>query len=502
MLSFNAIREALLAPGSQKVIMYQAPIYLPDELEPEDAKQQRVLTNESVRNGWRQRLDYALDCVVRFSGSQLVFFTILVSLLVWALMGIRFGHDTNWQILISNVQAILCYVYDSLLMRQQFTSHETQVLSTAVMRSRMITVKRMLRQLHRKENRTLKEVDSNRDEPLPQESVLRRMSTFMCRCLGHFTISIGFWVCIIVWISFGPLCNWDNTWQLYINSATSALMIFVFAFLANIRTLHDELAIRWWRKIMDIDVELEKTLRAATGMATPNQEVKISPPNYGKLQRAIFYYADIVGTLVGIIILLMVFAVWLAIGPALHFNSNWWLIIGTYAGLVGMHDGLILHNVQDQLRIQEDNAFDAVELEDAGAFDVLSLSNDCISTPSPASLSIRISARLSKFWANRYAILAGMTIIVGLLVGATALEWSFTGQLLCNVPPSIIESYIMIALIAVHSQHDEKRRAQLQAMHDRRIELKRHVDRMIQYGQESQVSSQIELLEKERVMEN
>jgi low-affinity ferrous iron transport protein len=56
--------------------------------------------------------------------------------------------------------------------------------------------------------------------------------------MGHIATVFGFWVCIFIWVGFGKYCNWSNTWQLYINSATSALMVFILAFLANIRERH------------------------------------------------------------------------------------------------------------------------------------------------------------------------------------------------------------------------------------------------------------------------
>lgn len=33
----------------------------------------------------------------------------------------------------------------------------------------------------------------------------------------------------------------------------------------------------------------------------------------------------------------------------MHSNDNWWLLIGTYAGLIGMNDGFVLRNVQHRL---------------------------------------------------------------------------------------------------------------------------------------------------------
>lgn len=48
---------------------------------------------------------------------------------------------------------------------------------------------------------------------------------------------------------------------------------------------------------------------------------------------------------------------------------------------------------------------------------------------------------------HQVAVLVGVFVILALLVVASALGWSITGQLLCNIPPSIVETFVMMALI-------------------------------------------------------
>jgi len=62
-------------------------------------------------------------------------------------------------------------------------------------------------------------------------------------------------------------------------------------------------------------------------------------------------------------------------------------------------------------------------------------------------------------------------LIVGLIIGASAMGWSFTGQLLCNVPPSIIESFFLMILITGHSIGDAKKRFDLHNIYLRRLKL-------------------------------
>lgn len=48
-------------------------------------------------------LDRWLDKVVMASGSEFVYFLIILGLLVWAFLGILFGTPNTWQVIISDV---------------------------------------------------------------------------------------------------------------------------------------------------------------------------------------------------------------------------------------------------------------------------------------------------------------------------------------------------------------------------------------------------------------
>lgn len=133
------------------------------------------------------------------------------------------------------------------------------------------------------------------------------------------------------------------------NSASSALIILILVFLANIRERHAAYTRKCLDAIFLVDTTLEEKLRSLSGDTLDNNLVVIPAPKVNRIQRTIFYYADFVGTLIGIVILLSVVSVWLAVGPVLHFSDNWWLISGTYAGLIGMNDGFVLQNLQHYL---------------------------------------------------------------------------------------------------------------------------------------------------------
>ena len=122
------------------------------------------------------------------------------------------------------------------------------------------------------------------------------------------------------------------------NSASPALMVYILAFLANIRERHNQYRTKCLQYIYLVDRTLELRLRTATGDSIENETILIPSPKRSALQRGIDYYADLVGTLIGIAILFFVIIIWVVTGPAFSYNSNWWLLIGTYAGLVGMND--------------------------------------------------------------------------------------------------------------------------------------------------------------------
>ena len=485
-----SVVQALSAPGRRKPITTTAGTVIPrtesiqaaeHQVNVPQQSQSALTQDDNVIDEQKQKLlDRYLDAIVSASGSIPVLFLIWALVLLWALIGIRFGHSENWQVLISDVQALLCYVLDSLLMRQQLNAYDRKIRIAALMQSRSVSVRRMMRQIMRSrsgyEPRAPCSVLDQTPAVIPvevtQPSRISRVVDMVCEFLGHVVTMIFFWIGIFIWLGLGPYCDWSVRWQLYINSATSALMILVFAVLACIREQHKRKTSAYLRQVCDLDVCLESQLRERTDDRIPNEPVTIYPGAVGRLERAISYYADLVGTLTGICLLMSVIVVWIAIGPALHFSSSWWLIIGTYAGLVGMHDGFVLHNIQSQLNRQSQAALADVVKDDLEAVAIISLvalRKSSVSSagperqgrlkkekptylvetarPTDLSLTTRISTRLSGLISHQIAVLVGIFFVLALLVVASALDWSITGQLLCNVPPSIVETFVMMVLI-------------------------------------------------------
>lgn len=476
--SIGARREVACAAPTQVVAH--------DEKIGKEAGSDRNVTTYSIPEKDRL-LDRWLDRVVEFSGSEFCFFFILIGLLIWAFLGIPYGKETNWQVGISDIQAILNLVFDSFLMRQQLNTYAQSLLVSCCLRSRTITHKRMLRALNDSRSRSVsptppkepivveKAIDSKSE--LPPEILLGRICTRVADWTGHIVTVIGYWICIFIWIGFGHYCGWTSEWMFYINSATSALMVFMLAFLANIRERHT----RYWASCLNLiytaDTTLELKLRTATGDAEPNEMVMIPAQPVSRVQRCIDFYADLVGTLLGIALLVLVLVIWAVIGPAMGFNSNWWLLIGTYAGLIGMNDGFVLRNVDDQISTYQDTQADQQALDDLELLDLAGLARDSDEQKEvDNSFSYRLSVKMGDICSHQWTVVIGALSIVVLVVGASAMRWSMTGQLLCNVPPSIIESFFTMCLLTGHNIGDAQRRVDLHNIYLRRLRLIEHVD--------------------------
>ncbi|PNY29108.1 Low-affinity iron/zinc ion transport protein fet4 [Tolypocladium capitatum] len=486
------IREILASPGAKGPVEGVAPTQHVHPASKEGGENTIVVSTEAVENqnitGYVERvkeraLDRGLDWLVRASGSEPVFLFIVVGLLVWAFLGIPYGTVTDWAVLISDIQAIVSYIFDSFLMRQQLNAYEASLRVCASLRSRNISNRRMLRLVlgsgqYQRASSPDFEVPAHTQfaAKLPTENWVGRITNFASHFMGHI-VTVGlYWACILIWLGFGHYCDWSDTWQLYINSATSALMVLIFAFLANIRERHNLYIKKCVQCLFEVDSAIELKLRIMTGDDIPNEPVVIPAPMMSRIQRAIFYYADLVGTLTGIAILIIVMVVWVAIGPAMHFNANWWLLIGTYAGLVGLNDGFVLRNVQSKFNEYEDDAFEQANLSDKAIFEDISIPDPAKEHVQDKTLSYRLSMAMGVICAHEITVILGVVLIIGLLVGASAMQWTITGQLLCNIPPSIIESFFMMILITGHNLAESRKRVDLHNMYLRRLKLLTYVD--------------------------
>ncbi|KAH8703299.1 Low affinity iron permease-domain-containing protein [Talaromyces proteolyticus] len=428
-------------------------------------------------------LDRWLDRVVVISGSKAVFGIIFIGLVTWAFLGIPYSDLDIWQVLISDIQAIISYLFDSLLVRQQLNQYDDEMLVAVQLKSRLSSHNRMMTKLSQELNKeelvalaAESETSQHRhtadfQTELPSENRFGRFVTAFSHVIGHLISVSIYWITVLVWIGMGPMNDWSNRWQLDMNSASSAAMVFIFSFLANIHERHSAYTKTCLNSIFIVDSALERKLRSLTGDQVDNSVVVIPAPKMNPVQRAIFYYADFVGTLIGIAILVCVIVAWIAIGPALQFNANWWLIIGTYAGLVGMNDGFVLRNMQARLDEYAEVEFATIDKEDEALFHQMRLTTPPRETINESTLTYRVSDIMGRISAHEITVLIGLFIIFGLVAGSSALHWSETGQLLSNVPPSLIETFFMLILITGHNYADERKRANLRNLYERRLRL-------------------------------
>lgn len=247
-----------------------------------------------LRKGFTDR---CMDWLVVFAGSQFIFFLMWILLAVWCIIGIVYGAPSVWQVVMQDSQSIQCYIWDTLLMRQQLVSTHEQLSVCGDVRSRIATWKRLFsnRQLlDSPQKKNLKDdcvsvhfenmqgdsvtEKSAADGKLPSETWYDKFCSFTSVILGSLYAIIIFWIGIFVWIGTGALwidagnsppytgektgsnphlTRFGNNWQLYINSATAVVLLVYSVFLQNIRARHDKYIGKFIQGILTMNTEIE-----------------------------------------------------------------------------------------------------------------------------------------------------------------------------------------------------------------------------------------------------
>lgn len=462
-----------------------------------------------------------LDIAVSIAGTPFVFFLTVAALLAWAVIGIVLGPSQAWQIALQNVSSLQCYASDTLLMRQQRNYSRDLLSIVCELRSRGAACRRRWESIAdnvtivdpglqtpaqedvRKslQDLTIKEVgpesrpnsnagDVDIDEAddgvcLPPTSLYDRICDPIVRAFSSLYAWIIFWAGICVWLGFGATLSWANEWQLYINSAVAIELTFVSVFLQNTRKRHLAYLKRCFECIQVEDARLECSLGELTGDdEEPNPVVKFEY-DYTKEttrgQRAIDYYAAIVGTGIGVALSAMVIAAWLGIGHLMEWDPNWWLIIGTYTGLVGFVDGFALRNVYFRGSKIVDDQFDVLAKEDDELGHLLGL----VALPGATmdedknSLPSHIANTVGEWCSHSGAVLGSVVVVVAVLVIATVMHWSETAQLICNTPTMIVEGFLLLVLIQAHNASNTQRRLHFRDALRRRLAMNSHVCRLV-----------------------
>ncbi|SCU94553.1 LAFA_0F22496g1_1 [Lachancea sp. 'fantastica'] len=526
------IKRFLGNPGCRPDVNHRAPICsggefsdsAPDDAKDEHDEEVRTVSAESndssfdnvevgLSNGkiWtmlnytglkKASSDHILDRLVEFAGWQIVFFLMWIILIIWIIVGIIYKAPDNWQIVIQDGQSIQSYFWDTLLMRQQLNSSHEHVWICANIRSRLRTIREFCTMEKPKESGTAKTKLrlTGVSGQLPVESWYDRVCSKVCELIGSLPVMIFFWLGIFTWIGCGalPTCTgnsppysasnpktakFSDEWQLYVNTSTAVIILICCVFLQNIRARHERFIAKFILTISAMDQRIEKHLRTYFhDFETENPNICIPTHKRNTLTKWIDWYADVIGTGIGVCIAIGVIAVWIAIGKPMSWNGNWWLIIGTYTGLVGFLDGFVLRQVYFKIVHHEEDNYEKVAEEDYALFQTLGLelSDDCIahcdSFAPLKSLSYRISSKINSICSSDWSVLASVVMIIALIVIASGLRWSETGQLICNTPTMIIEAFFLIVLLQAHGWADKKRRLQVTALHARRVALLSYVE--------------------------
>ncbi|RDW75332.1 putative low affinity iron protein [Coleophoma cylindrospora] len=436
------------------------------------------------------------DKVTRAAGSNYVFVGMLAIVAAWVVLGFVQGTTDTWQILMQNASSIQVYVTDILLLRQQSNGMKSLLTTLAEMQSRNQSVDRLIRRIpdcewmetHKSPAQRLlsgsgRPVEEEQEETLlieiHQMSRLKYVWNRTCRAvavgLGSLWAFAFYWVGIFFWIGIGPIFQFSDTWQLYVNTATAVALTFTSVFLQNIQQQQEDNLEKSLEYATKIDAEVEEHLRELAEDFKPNPIFEIPPPKATRSERFIDYFADIMGSGIGVTLSLVVVAIWLSVGHLLEFDDNWWLIIGTFTGLVGFIDGFILRNVYAREEVRVNQEFRNIAAEDSKIFDLLNLPQPDPPVEPPSTMSTRVSRAAGDF-SGLAATSIGSVVLVFILLGiASIMKWSETGQLLCNTPTMIIEGFLLLILIQAHNVANEERGREFSGILKRRLLLNHYV---------------------------
>ncbi|CAK7208812.1 low-affinity Fe(2+) transport protein [Sporothrix curviconia] len=432
----------------------------------------------------------AFDFVVKAAGSRWTFLITLLLLAGWAALGVVYGPTDTWQVIFQDTSSIQCYISATLLMRQQQNSTRSLLETICSMFSRSQGNERLLRQLTEKQLMALKRSRRAMRTDLTnaletKEGVFDRAANAVSRFLGSLSALFLYWVGILVWVFFGSPLMWSDTWQLYVNTATALELTFTTMFLQNVRRQHEEYLARCLQSIDVLDRGLEMDLRRMTGDMAPNPVMASQPLRLNRTETAIDFWAFVVGGSVGVFLSCAVGVAWLAVGDVMQFDDNWWLIIGTYTGLMGFIDGFVLRNVHHRETVMAERHFALLAEQDLRLFALLDMpfpeddrsssASDSVGSKRSRTLASRISRWIGHVCEVPAATTASVVAVVALLVVASAMQWTETGQLLCNTPTMIVEGFLLLMLIEGHNNAEAKRRNQYTDILDRRLMLERRV---------------------------
>ncbi|KAF8867158.1 Low affinity iron permease [Acephala macrosclerotiorum] len=425
-----------------------------------------------------------LNSITNIAGSYFVFISTIALLLIWAILGGVLGTTETWQIVMQDASSIQCYVSDTLLMRQQQNGFRDLLNTIGELRSRNRSLVRMLRSLTPSQRQEVFGAgkrpilrNSRKVDDLEHEGpFLKKWFDIMCDgvaiAVGSLPTLILYAAGVVAWLALGAMLDFSDLWQLYMNTGVAIELTLTSMFLQHVRRRHGLSLDKTLKSTEEADYDLEDRLRSFTGDTMPHQTIIIEPPERNFVERRIDEYAFLVGGGFGAACSIVVFGVWLGIGHTLHYNANWWLIIGTWTGLVGFVDAFILRNVGYRQNTILDEQIRTLEEQDLEVYSLLALPTPRVDCSESMKGEKRLSYRISRWFvmatSKWYVIVCAQAVVALVLLIATALRWSETGQLIANTPTMIIEGFLLLVLIQAHNIAIIKRRLQFGGVLERR----------------------------------
>ncbi|CAL5222302.1 g4644 [Coccomyxa viridis] len=444
---------------------------------------------------------------VAFAGSSYTFAITILLIVAWAVAGAWLATNALWQITIQNVSSVQCYLWDiTLLFAQRRDNIELAKQISHLQASGELKLAK-LRQLQSGEihlgkhspSSTVVQVEADGDDPqigykaLPQKSWYDATADLISTAAGSPWMQLIYAGGIAAWLAMGPPLQFDNDWQLDINTAVAVELMLMTTFLQNTKRRHRLYMHACARKLGDLDAELEEQLLGEATVDEVDSDFELIKPakrqpgvcgwlraNFGP-HVCVDRYALFMGSIGGLTLSVLLLGVWVGLGAPMGYdNPNWLLIIGTYSGLVGFVDAFVLRNVMKRQTVALLACCNSLDKQDAKIAELLGTKH--ISPPAPDQASRGIFYRISFFFsrvAGHIAVtFASVGVVATLLIIATVMQWTTTAQLLCNTPTMIVEGGMLLVLMMAHMASHQYMRARLQTLLQRRLAFQAALDRM------------------------
>ncbi|GMG20276.1 unnamed protein product [Ambrosiozyma monospora] len=498
--SNTSVKEKKVSdPSSEEVI----------EVERED----QVIEVKNIKDTRKTSpIDWLIRLITRWGGTIYMFILMWLVTILWIIYGILSKGSDQWQISMQDGQSIQTYYWDTLLMRQQLDDSAEFLRLFGVLNSRATTHLRLLEKIKTHQRETLKMSDAelvanlkNEDAKFSDESrvVLKNESKYDVFCtkmaagMGSLVSVVVFWCLVFVWIGCGALKTatgdddengnpikkkFSDEWQMYVNTGVAVLLMISSIVLENIRLRNDLFIKQQIKDIITFDASIERLEREITGDYTPNEIISVVPLKRKGLKKVISKYADIIGTGLGLLISVCVFVVWLAIGNVMGWSDNWWLIIGTYTGLIGFIDGFVLREVYFSITKYEEKDLTNVLQQSIDVLRAAGIDADIPEIRDKNTISFRVSKGINYVCSNQWSVVGSVIAVLALIIIASGLKWSVTGQLICNTPTMIVEEFFLLILLQAHGWADTKRRRVMDQLRTSRELVYKYVASVYKYS--------------------